>query len=188
MTVKTEVSRFHIHDELTAPDESAPILKSIQVGGRAVNKLVGVLAGSPAVLRAYTRMRAELQKGVLPQATRQRIALAVAERRGDGYSIARYAKTARSAGLGLDEITGARSFASADPREQALLTYLEASLEADGAPPIHLHEEAREMGWEDEEILEALAHVALGEFQSLMAAAAALPMDQATAKVLPDAA
>ncbi|MFM9077202.1 MAG: carboxymuconolactone decarboxylase, partial [Solirubrobacterales bacterium] len=68
MTVKTEVSRFHIHDELTAPDESAPILKSIQVGGRAVNKLVGVLAGSPAVLRAYTRMRAELQKGVLPQA------------------------------------------------------------------------------------------------------------------------
>ena len=127
MTVKTEVSRFHIHDELTAPDESAPILKSIQVGGRAVNKLVGVLAGSPAVLRAFTRMRVELQKGVLPQATRQRIALAVAEHRRDGYSIARYAKTAKGAGLGLDEITKARSFASADPREQALLTYLEAA-------------------------------------------------------------
>jgi hypothetical protein len=66
VTVKTEVSRFHIHDELTAPDDSAAILKSIQVGGRSVNKLVGVLAGSPAVLRAYTRMRVELQQGKLP--------------------------------------------------------------------------------------------------------------------------
>ena len=44
MTVKTEVSRFHIHDELTAPDPSAQILKSIQMKGRSVNKLVGVLA------------------------------------------------------------------------------------------------------------------------------------------------
>ena len=43
-------------------------------------------------------------------------------------------------------------------------------------------------GWDDEQILEALAHVALGEFQSLMAAAAALPKDQATPRVLPEAA
>ena len=52
MTVKTEVSRFHIHDELTAPDESAPLLKSIQAAGGSVSKFVGVLAGAPAVLRA----------------------------------------------------------------------------------------------------------------------------------------
>jgi len=188
VTVKTEVSRFHIHDELTAPDESAPILKSIQVNGRAVNKLVGVLAGSPAVLRAYTRMRAELQQGVLPRDTRVRIALAVAEHRGDSYSVSQYAKQARAGGMGLDEVSRARSFASSDEREQALLTYLKAAFEAEGDPPIYLHEEARESGWDDEQILEALAHVALGEFQSVMAAAAALPKDQATPRVLPDAA
>ena len=188
MTVKTEVSRFHIHDELTAPDQSAPILKSIQVGGRQVNKLVGVLAGSPAVLRAYTRMRAELQQGNLPKATRHRVALAVAEHRGDSYSVVQYAKSARAAGLGLDEVSRARSFASADEHENTLLIYLKAALDADGDPPIYLHEEAREAGWEDEQILEALAHVALAEFQSLMAAAAALPKDQATPRVLPDAA
>lgn len=188
VTVKTEVSRFHIHDELTAPDESAPILKSIQLGGRQVNKLVGVLAGSPAVLRAYTRMRAELAQGSLPRDTRMRIALAVAEHRGDSYSVVLYAKQARSAGMGLDEVSRARSFASSDEREQALLTYLKAALEAEGDPPIYLHEEAREAGWDDEQILEALAHVALGEFQSVMAAAAALPKDQATPRVLPNAA
>jgi AhpD family alkylhydroperoxidase len=190
VTVKTAVSRFQIHDELTAPDESAPLIKTIQAAGGAVTKFVGVLAGSPAVLRAYTRMRSELRGGVLPQATRERIALAVAEHREDNYSIAQHAKSARRAGLGLglDEVSRARSFTSADEKEAALLAYLKAALEADGPPPLHLHEEAREIGWTDEEILEAVGHLALNEFQSLIAGAAALPKDQATPKVLPSAA
>jgi len=188
VTVKTEVSRFDIHDELTAPDQSAPILKSIQAAGGAVSKFVGVLAGAPALLRAYTRMRSELRGGVLPQATRERIALAVAEHRGDSYSIAQHAKSARGAGLGLDEVSRARGFTSGDPREAALLTYLRAALESDGYPPLHLHEEAREAGWTDEEILEAVGHLALNEFQSLIATAAGLPKDQATPRVLPSAA
>lgn len=188
MTVKTAVSRFHIHDELTAPDESAPLLKSIQAAGGSVTKFVGVLAGAPSVLRAYTRMRSELRSGVLPRQTRERIALGVAEKRGDEYSIAQHAKSAKRAGLGLDEISKARSFTSGDPREAALLTFLEATLDAQGHPPHHLHEEAREIGWSDEEILEAVGHLALNEFQSLIAGAAALPKDQATPEVLPSAA
>ncbi len=188
MTVKTDVSRFQIHDELTAPDESAPILKSIQAAGGAVSKFVGVLAGSPALLRAYTRMRSELRSGDLDQGTRERIALAVAERRGDTYSIVQHAKSARRAGLGLDEVSRARSFTSNDPKEAALLEYLAAALNAEGHPPLHLHEEAREAGWSDEEILEAVGHLALNEFQSLIAGAAALPKDQATPRVLPSAA
>jgi len=189
VTVKTAVSRFQIHDELTAPDESAPLIKSIQAAGGAVTKFVGVLAGAPAVLRAYTRMRSELRGGVLPQATRERIALAVAEHRNDDYSIAQHAKSARHAGLGLDEVSRARSFTSGDAKEAALLAYLEATLEAgDDYPPHHLHEEAREIGWSDEELLEAVAHLALNEFQSLIASAAALPKDQATPEVLPSAA
>ncbi len=140
VTVKTAVSRFQIHDELTAPDESAPLIKSIQAD------------------------------------------------RHDSYSIAQHAKSARRAGLGLDEVSRARSFSSGDAKEAALLEYLQATLEADGYPPHHLHEEAREIGWSDEEILEAVAHLALNEFQSLIASAAALPKDQATPEVLPSAA
>ncbi len=190
MTIKTEVSRFQIHDELTAPDESAPILKSIQAAGGAVSKFVGVLAGAPAVLRAYTRMRSELRGGVLPPATRERIALAVAEQRGDNYSIAQHAKSARRAGLGLDEISRARSFTSGDPKEAKLLEFLHSALNAspDTPPPHYLQEEALETGWTDEELLEAVGHLALNEFQSLIASAAALPKDQATPAVLPAAA
>ena len=188
MTVKTDYSRFDIHDELTAPEGSIKILKGVQSAGGGVSKFIGVLAGAPAALRAFARMRHELRGGALPQPTRERIGLAVAERRGDPYSIAQHARTARAAGLGLDEISRARSFKSADPREAALLAFLEASLAVDGRPANHLVEEAREAGWTDEELLEAVAHVALNEFQSLIANAAALPQDQTDPTVLPAAA
>ena len=188
MTVKTDMSRFDIHDELTAPDGSTRMLKGISSAGGSVSKFLGVLAGSPAALRSYLRMRSELRGGSLQRRTRERIALAVAEHRGDTYSVAQHARTARAAGLGLDEISNARSFTSTDPREAALLAYLEGILEGEGPPPLHLHEEAREVGWSDEQLLEAVAQVAVTEFQSLIANAAALPQDQSDPSVLPSAA
>jgi AhpD family alkylhydroperoxidase len=188
MTVKTDISRFHIHDELTAPEGSVKILKGVQGAAGEISKFIGVLAGAPAALRSYARMRHELRSGTLPQATRERIALAIAERRGDPYSLAQHARTARAAGLGLDEISAARSFSSADPREQAMLTFLEALVAADGRPAQHLAEEAREHAWTDEELLEAVAQVAMNEFQSLIANAAALPQDQSDSAILPEAA
>ncbi len=187
MTVKTDYSRFHIHDELTAPPGSAKILGTI-ARGADITKFVGVLAGAPAALRAYTRMRHELRAGALALQTRERIALAVAEHRGDTYSIAQHARTARAAGLGLDEVSRARSFRSADFRHAALLVFLEALLTPGDRPSAHLGEEAREAGWSDEELLEAVSHVALQEFQTLVANAAALPLDQTDPSVLPQAA
>jgi AhpD family alkylhydroperoxidase len=188
VTIKTDISRFDIHDELTAPDASAKLLKGMQSAGGSVSKFIGVLAGAPAALRAYARMRHELRGGALPRQTRERIGLAVAERRGDPYSIAQHARTARATGLGLDEISKARSFTSGDPREAALLEFLRDLLDADGRPKAHLGEEAREVGWSDEELLEAVAQVALNDFQSLIANAAALPQDQTDPSVLPSAA
>jgi alkylhydroperoxidase family enzyme len=188
MTVKTDYSRFDIHDELTAPEGSIPILRSVSTAGGSVSKLIGVLANAPSALRAFARMRHELRSGVLPEPTRLRIALAVAQRRGDDYSVAQHAGVARAAGLGLDEISLARSFSSADPRERALLAFLEATIETDGRPDKHLQEEAREVGWSDEEIIEALAHLALNEFQSLVASAAELPREAKDPDNLPRAA
>jgi alkylhydroperoxidase family enzyme len=176
MTIKTDVSRFHIHDELTAPDASAPLIKSIKTGGGTVSKFLGVLAESPAALRAYTRLRTELRESKLERATRERIGLAVAERRQDPYTLTQYARTAKLAGLGLDEVARARNFTSSDEKEAALLALLKETL-ANQRPPHHLVEEAREAGWTDEEILDAVAEAALAEFESLIASVAALPQE-----------
>jgi alkylhydroperoxidase family enzyme len=177
MTIKTDVSRFHIHDELTAPDGSAPLIKSIQTGGGTVSKFLGVLAESPAALRAYTRLRTELRESKLSRATRERIGLAVAERRNDPYTLTQYSRTARLAGLGLDEVARARNFTSSDEKEAALLALLKETIEPEQRPPHHLVEEAREAGWSDEEILDAVAEAALAEFESLIASVAELPQE-----------
>ena len=175
--MKTKESRFQVHDELTAPERSLPVLKGALAGGGQLPNFIGVLAGAPAVLRAYARLRSELRNGSLPWATQQRIALAVAEHEGSEYSLATLQRTARDAGLGLDEIALARNFDSADEREATLLRFARAVLEGPDVPPLHLHEEAREAGWTDEQILETIAHVALGVLSSLINRGGNIPLD-----------
>jgi alkylhydroperoxidase family enzyme len=175
--MKTKESRFQVHDELTAPEGSVAVLKGALAGGGQLSNIVGVLAGSPATLRAYARFRSELRHGTLPLKTQQRIALAVAEQQGSEYALATLQRTARDAGLGLDEIALAREFDSRDEQEAVLLRYVKALLADDGTPPLHLHEEAREAGWEDEQILEAVAHVALDSFGNLVTRAGDVPND-----------
>jgi AhpD family alkylhydroperoxidase len=175
--MKTKESRFHVHDELTAPERSLPILKGAIAGGGQLSNFLGVLAGAPAVLRAYARMRSELRHGTLPMKTQQRIALAVAQYQKSDYWLSMLQRTAREAGLGLDEIALAREFDSKDRREATLLRYVRGLLETDGTPSMHLHEEAREAGWEDEQILEAVSHVALATFANLVTSAGNVPRD-----------
>src|SRR5438105_2279943 len=175
--MKTKESRFQVHDELTAPERSLPVLKAAIAGGGQLSNFLGVLAGSPAVLRAYARFRSELRHGALPLQTQQRIALGVAEHQRSEYWLAQLQRTSRDAGLGLDEIALAREFDSRDEREAVLLRYVRALVEVEGAPPMHLHEEAREAGWSDEQILEAVSHVALASFTNLITRAGNVPAD-----------
>src|SRR3569623_2024441 len=139
--MKTKESRFQVHDELTAPERSLPILKGALSTGGQLSNFLGVLAGSPAVLRAYARFRSELRHGSLPLKTQQRVALAVAEHDQSEYWLATLQRTARESGLGIDEIGLARRFDSREEGEAVLLRYVRGLLDANGsAPPAHLHE------------------------------------------------
>ena len=175
--MKTKESRFHIHDELSAPERSVPILKGALATGGQLSNFLGLLAGAPAVLRAYARFRSELRQGALPLKSQQRIALAVAEHEGSEYALSSLLRTARDAGLGLDEIARARRFESADERQAALLRFVKGLLEERGTPPLHLLEEAREVDWTDEQLLEAIAHTSLGILTCLITRAGNLPLD-----------
>src|SRR5919204_7026843 len=162
--MKTKESRFQVHDELTAPERSLPVLKGALAAGGQLSNFIGVLAGSPAALRAYARFRSELRHGTLPLKTQQRIGLGVAQHQSNDYAQALLQRTAREAGLGLDEIALAREFDSRDEKEAKLLRFVKGLLENEGVPPRVVHEEALEAGWTDEQVLEAVGHVALATF------------------------
>jgi len=176
-TMKAKESRFQVHDELTAPERSLPVLKGALAGGGQLSNFISVLAGSPAALRAYARFRSELRHGSLGLKTQQRIALAVAAHQDSDHALASLKRTAREAGVGLDEIALAREFDSGDEREAALLRFVRALLESDGVPPLHGQEEAQEAGWTEEQLLEAVAHVALSTFSNLITRAGNIPKD-----------
>src|SRR4029079_10995059 len=106
--MKTKESRFHVHDELTAPERSLPVLKGALAAGGQLSNFIGVLAGSPAALRAYARFRSELRHGPLPLKTQPRIGLGLSQYQGSEYAQSLLQRTARDAGLGLDEIALAK--------------------------------------------------------------------------------
>lgn len=176
-TMKTQMSRFQIHDDLTAPEGSVAVLRGALASGGQLPNFLGVLAGSPAALRAYAKFRSELRHGKLTLATLERIALAVAEYYHSEPGIAMHSRAARGAGLALDEVAAARQFNSKDPREAALLRYLQVVLDERGRAPMHLHEEAREAGWDDEQLLEAIAAMALEAFTAMVNVAGEVPVD-----------
>jgi len=177
MPNKTPMSRFPIHDDLTAPEPSLPILKGLLSSAGQLPNFLGVLAGSPAALRGYVRLRGELRRGALPAATRERIGLAVAGSLRSAPGVAQHERTARVAGLGVDEIAAARQWGSRDEREAAMLRYLKPLAEHHGSHPAHLHEEAREAGWTDEQLLEAIALVSMESFTAMVNLAGEIPVD-----------
>lgn len=176
--MKTPMSRFQVHDELTAPEASLPVLTgALKASGGQLPNFLAVLAGSPAALRAYARGRLELRHGTLEAGTRERIALAVAGHYGSEPDLVLHRRTARRAGLGGDEVTRALEWASSDVRETALLAYLRSVVEQRGHVPLHLHEEAREAGWTDAQLLEGIARVSSDAFTAMVNVAGEIPVD-----------
>ena len=183
---RVQMSRFPIHDEETAPAESAGLLKIASAAGGQLPNFLGVLANSPPALKAYLRFRQELGKGDLTAETRARIGIAVAAHAragaggaagagGEGTSDAE--RTARAAGLGLDEINRARRWSSEDPKEQALLRWLKPLATQRGELADLLHEEVREARWTDAQLLEAIALVALETMTAQVTRAGDVPAD-----------
>jgi alkylhydroperoxidase family enzyme len=175
--MKTQMSRFQIHDDLSAPEGSVPVLRGAMAGGGQLPNFLGVLAGSPAALRAYARFRSELRNTTLPRQTLERISLAIAEHYGSAPGIALHSRTARREGLGLDEVALAREWNTFDLRDLTLLTLLKELVVEHRKPPAHLVEEAREAGWTDEQLLEAIAFASQESFTAMVNVAGDVPVD-----------
>ena len=176
--MKTQMSRFHIHDDLTAPEGSLPVLKGALSSAGQLPNFLGVLAGSPAALRGYARFRSELRNGTLPLPTLERICA------GDRRALPlragpRHPQAHRAAG-GARASTRSPSRASGTPptrtRPRCCATSRRSSSTA-AALPMHLHEEAREAGWSDEQLLEAIAVVTLESFTAMVNVAGEVPVD-----------
>jgi alkylhydroperoxidase family enzyme len=174
------MSRFTIHDDLSAPEGSLPVIKGALASAGQLPNLVGVLAGSPGALRGDARVAGELGHGFLDVPTKERVSLGVAEHFRSTPGVKMHQRLARQHGIGIDEVKLARNFASADERQDVMLRYVGHLLRKRSQPPAALQEEALELGWTEEELLEAIAFASVEVFSALVNIAGDVPVDGST--------
>ncbi|MFC2254841.1 carboxymuconolactone decarboxylase family protein [Labrys portucalensis] len=148
-----------------APDASRAILEGVQKQLGRVPNIFRLVSNSPAALSGWTALQGALGKGKLPAATRERIALAMAEANGCDYCLSAHTYTGgKFAKLDDSEIAANRRGSSNDPTAAAAVEFAKALVVARGAVAAHEIDAVRAAGYSDAEILEIIAHVALNTF------------------------
>lgn len=157
--------RIPTHDIASAPEKARPLLEAVNKQIGRVPNIFGTIANSPAALEGYLAMSGALSKGVLPAATRERIALAIAQVNGCGYCLSAHTFFGRNAAkLDDAEITANRNGASNDARADAAVRFaVKVALER-GAVSAADVETVKAAGYDDAQVVEIVQHVALNTF------------------------
>ena len=146
----------------TAPAASRPLLEAVKLQLGVVPNLFRIVSTSPAALEGYLGLNGALAKGVLTPATRERIALAVAEINGCGYCLAAHTYLGKNlAKLDSTEIAANRRGSSTDVKAAAAVRFAAEIATSRGAVSANAVNAVRDAGYSDAEIVEIIAHVAL---------------------------
>lgn len=145
-----------------APEASRPLLEAVRKQIGSVPNLFRLVAQSPASLEGYLGLNGALGKGALPAATRERIALAVAEINGCSYCLSAHAHIGRTfAHLDDAEIAANRAGGSNDPKADAAVRFAAKVARERG----HVSETdlaaLKLAGYSDAQAIEVVLHVAL---------------------------
>lgn len=145
-----------------APEKARPLLEAVQAQLGSVPNMFRLIATSPQALEGYLGMSNALGRGALPAATRERIALAVAEANGCDYCLSAHTYLGKNlARLDDAEITANRSGASNDPKADAAVRFAARVVAARGRVAEADFAAVRAAGYTDAQIVEIVQHVAL---------------------------
>ena len=145
-----------------APAAAQPLLEAVKKQIGSAPNLFRITATSPAALEGYLSLNGALAKGTLDAATRERIALAVAQVNGCRYCLAAHTYLGKNvAKLGDAEIAANRNGHSSDPKADAAVSFARKVTIDRGAITDADFALVRAAGYSDAEIVEIVAHVAL---------------------------
>lgn len=145
-----------------APPASRPLLQAVEKQLGIVPNMFRLISNSPAALEGYLALSGALNKGKLPAATHERIALAVAEFNGCSYCLSAHAYLGKTlAKLDDAEIDANRNGGSNDPKANAAVRFAAAVAHRRG----HIDEDdiraIKAAGYDDGQVIEIVLHVAL---------------------------
>ena len=161
-----------------APAASQPLLEAVKKQLGVAPNLFRLVSNSPAALEGYLGLSTALGKGKVPAATRERIALAVAEVNGCDYCLSAHTYLGKNlAKLDDAEITANRSGASNDPKADAAVRFAAKVTRERG----HVSEDdlraVKLAGYDDAQVIEIVLHVALNTWTNYINEVAKTEMD-----------
>jgi uncharacterized peroxidase-related enzyme len=157
------MSRIHTPATVdAAPIASQPLLEAVRQQLGVVPNLFRLVANSPAALEGYVGLSTALGKGKLPAATRERIALAVAEINGCNYCLAAHSYLGKNlAKLDDAEIDANRGGGSQDPKADAAVRFAAKVARDRGHVGEGDLKALTAAGYDDAQTIEIVLHVAL---------------------------
>lgn len=171
-----------------APDTTTGIARELLDATRRqlgrVPNLYAAMAHSPVALQAYLAFRGALQQGVLDLQMRERVALLVAQLNDCDYCVAAHTFRGGKIGMSADDLMATRRADSADAKTAAALRLVKALMRHDEAAAETALTEAWQAGWNEAEVGELVAHLALNVFSNTFKQMAEPPLDFPAAPVL----
>ena len=148
-----------------APAASRPLLEAVAKQLGSVPNMFRAIATSPQALEGHLGLFGPLSRGTLPPATRERIALAVAEVNGCGYCLSAHTYLGRTlAKLDDAEITANRNGASNDPKADAAVRFAAKAARDRGHVTDADFAAVKLAGYTDAQVIEIVQHVALNSW------------------------
>ena len=145
-----------------SPKKSQPILENVNKMMGSVPNIFRLIGNSPAVLEGYLGLNGALGKGQLDAATRERIAIAIANVNGCGYCNSAHTYLgSKLAKLSDEEIKQNRHGSSSDPKADVAVQFAVATARSRGRVSEEQLQQVLDAGYSEAEALEIVAHVAL---------------------------
>ena len=147
-----------------AQGKARQLLDAAQAKLGLTPNLLKTLANSPAALEGCLGFLNALAGGVLDAKFREQIGLAVAQANSCEYCLAAHAALGSLAGLQAEEILASRGSRSADAKQDAGLRFAQAIVVNKGEVSDAAFNRVRAAGFNDAEITEIVANVAINIF------------------------
>ena len=153
------------------------LLKQINKAFGATPNMFKAMAHSPAALKSMWGSFSALSSGVLGSKLGEQIAVAIADRNRCDYCLAAHVAIGNSAGVSAVDLVAAQAGQSSDPRTAAALSFALKVVSNRSQLSDEDVAQLRAAGFDNEHIVEILAHVALNIFTNYVNVAFDVPVD-----------
>ncbi len=149
-----------------ATGKAKQLLDGVQAKLGMTPNLMKTLAASPAALEGYLTFSGALGTGVLNGKFREQIALAVAQANSCEYCLSAHSTIGKMVGLTPEEIAASREARAEDPKRDAGLRFAQSIVVQRGEVSDPALDTIRQAGFNDAEITEIVANVAINIFSN----------------------